>query len=181
MLVLAVSLVAAACGGGSSKKSGQASGPTTTEVPPQPGGVITSGEFIEPAGLDPIVSTGHLTTGFVEMAAVYDTLLRSLHTAVRAALFLSAIVVIAVFFAGPSRFSVWFRIRVRQGANWVGVQSDQAGWQWLAPNAFVVKRKRGLRIVVAVLAFLVLFRWDHPTPLVIFDIAVVTVLVLGII
>lgn len=114
-------------------------------------------------------------------AAVYDTLLRSLHTSVRAVLFLSAIVVIAVFFAGPSRFSVWFRIRVRQGANWVGVQSDQAEWKWLAPNAFIVKRKRGLRIVVAVLAFLVLFRWDHPTPLVIFDIAVVTVLILGII
>jgi hypothetical protein len=114
-------------------------------------------------------------------AAVYDTLLRSLHTSVRAVLFLSAIVVIAVFFAGPSRFSVWFRIRVRQGANWVGVQSDQAGWQWLAPNAFIVKRKRGLRIVVAVVAFLILFRWDHPTPLVIFDFAVVTVLVLGII
>ena len=114
-------------------------------------------------------------------AAVYDTLLRSLHTSVRAVLFLSAIVVIVVSFAGPSRFSVWFRIRVRQGANWVGVQSDQAGWQWLAPNAFVVKRKRGLRIVVAVLAFLVLFRWDHPTPVVIFDIAVVTVLILGII
>jgi hypothetical protein len=114
-------------------------------------------------------------------AAVYDTLLRSLHTSVRAVLFLSAIVVIAVFFAGPSRFSVWFRIRVRQGANWLGVQSDQAGWQWLAPNAFVVRRKRGLRIVVAVLAFLVLFRWDHPTPLVIFDIAVVTVLILALI
>jgi hypothetical protein len=114
-------------------------------------------------------------------AAVYDTLLRSLHTSVRAVLFLSAIVVIAVFFAGPSRFSVWFRIRVRQGANWLGVQSDQAGWHWLAPNAFVVKRKRGLRIVVAALAFLVLFRWDRPTPLVIFDFAVVTVLLLGII
>ncbi len=114
-------------------------------------------------------------------AAVYDTLLRSLHTSVRAVLFLSAIVVIAVFFAGPSRFSVWFRIRVRQGANWLGVQSDQAGWRWLAPNAFVVQRKRGMRIVIAVLAFIVLFRWDHPTPVVIFDIAVVTVLVLGII
>jgi hypothetical protein len=114
-------------------------------------------------------------------AAVYDTLLRSLHTSVRAVLFLSAIVVIAVFFAGPSRFSVWFRIRVRQGANWLGVQSDQAGWRWLAPNAFIVKRKRGLRIVVAVVAFIGLFRWDHPTPLVIFDFAVVAVLILGLI
>jgi hypothetical protein len=125
-------------------------------------------------------ATGH-DLPYDAAAAVYDTLLRSLHTSVRAILFFSAIVVIAVFFAGPSRFSVWFRIRVRQGANWLGVQSDQAGWRWLAPNAFVVKRKRGLRIVVAVLAFLVLFRWDHPTPLVIFDLAVVAVLVLGLI
>jgi hypothetical protein len=114
-------------------------------------------------------------------AAMYDTLVRFLHTSVRAATFFSAIVVISVFFAGPSRFAVWFRLRVRQGANWLGRQSDEAGWQWLAPNAFVVKRKKGLRIVVAVLAFLVAFRWKHPTPSIIVDIAIVTLVVLGVI
>ena len=42
-------------------------------------------------------------------AAVYDTLLRFLHTAVRAVLAFSIVVLIAVFFAGPSRLAVWFR------------------------------------------------------------------------
>jgi hypothetical protein len=114
-------------------------------------------------------------------AAVYDTLLRFLHTSVRAVLFLSAIVVIAVFFAGPSRFAVWFRFRVRQGANWLGHQSDMAEWEWLAPNAFVVKHKRGLRVVVAVVAFLVLFRWSHPTPSIIVYIGLITLFVLALI
>lgn len=114
-------------------------------------------------------------------AAVYDTLLRSLHTSVRAVLWLSAIVVVAVFFAGPSRFAVWFRLRVRQGANWLGQQSEEAEWSWLDPNGFVVKRKRGLRVVVAALAFVVLFRWSRPTPVVILGVALVTLLVLAVI
>jgi len=114
-------------------------------------------------------------------AAVYDTLLRFLHTSVRAVLFLSAIVIIAVFFAGPSRFSVWFRYRVRQGANWLGRQAEEAQWEWLAPNAFVVKHKRGMRIVIAGLAFLVLFRWSHPTPSIILYVALVTLFVLALI
>ncbi len=114
-------------------------------------------------------------------AAVYDTLVRFLHTSIRAATFFSVIVIIAVFFAGPSRFAVWFRTRVRQGANWLGKQGDEAGWGWLAPNGFVVRRKNGLRIVVAVVAFLFCFRWKHPTPSILFYIAVVTVFVLGVI
>ena len=35
-------------------------------------------------------------------AAVYDTLVRFLHTTVRAALAFSTVVIVAVFFAGPS-------------------------------------------------------------------------------
>ncbi len=62
---------------------------------------------------------------------MYDTLVRFLHQSVRAVLFLSVIVIIAVFFAGPSRFAVWFRTRVRQGANWLGRESDgPAGSGW---------------------------------------------------
>lgn len=114
-------------------------------------------------------------------AAMYDTLVRFLLTSVRAAAFFSLIVIIAVFFAGPSRFAVWFRTRVRQGANWLGRQSDEAGWEWLAPNAFVVRRKNGMRIIVAVLAFLVLFRWKHPTPSIVVYLAALTLLLLGLI
>src|SRR4051794_38671675 len=76
-LIVVVGLLAAACG--SSKKNDNSSAATTTTLPPQPGGTLTFGEFLEPAGLDSIVSTGHLSTGFVEMAAVYDTLQRYNH------------------------------------------------------------------------------------------------------
>jgi peptide/nickel transport system substrate-binding protein len=91
VLLLAVGLVAAACGddgdGGSAASgtgtSGSASGTgssaaaaTTTTLAPQVGGTLAFGEFSEPVGLDPIVSTGHGTTGAIEMAAIYDTIVR---------------------------------------------------------------------------------------------------------
>jgi peptide/nickel transport system substrate-binding protein len=80
----AAGLLASACS--SSKKSGTgatatttAGGTSATTAPsggtPQVGGTITFGEYSQPAGLDPIVSTGQGTTGAIEMAAVYDTLL----------------------------------------------------------------------------------------------------------
>ncbi len=118
---------------------------------------------------------------FDAAAAVYDTLLRFLHTAVRAVLAFSIVVLVAVFFAGPSRLAVWFRSRVRWTANWLGSESERAGWYWLAPNGFVVRRKAALRIVAAALAFLVLVFWKHPTPLRIVGLGVVTLVVLGII
>ena len=114
-------------------------------------------------------------------AAFYDSLVRFLHTSVKAVSFFSIIMIIAVFLAGPSRFAVWFRLRTRQGANWLGAQSDAAGWELLAPNELVVKRKKGLRIVVAALAFLVLFFWKHPTPSIMLYLSILTVLALGVI
>ncbi len=74
-------LLAASC---SSSSKGSASGTTTgsnsgaattTGGTPKVGGTLTFGEYSQPAGLDPIVSTGQGTTGAIEMAAVYDTLL----------------------------------------------------------------------------------------------------------
>ncbi len=114
-------------------------------------------------------------------AAMFDTLVRFLHQSVRAVLFLSVIVIVAVFFAGPSRLAVWFRTRVRQVANWLGHESERAGWQWLEPNELVVRRKKGLRIAVAVVAFVILFRWQHPTASVVLYFALVTVFVLALI
>jgi peptide/nickel transport system substrate-binding protein len=70
--VLALAIVASACG-----DSGDAGTSTTTSSrTPDVGGVLTFAEYSEPAGLDPIVSTGQGTTGAIEMAAVYDTLMR---------------------------------------------------------------------------------------------------------
>ena len=43
---------------------------------PQSGGILTFAEFSEPISLDPIVAAGNGSSGAIEMAAVYDTLLR---------------------------------------------------------------------------------------------------------
>jgi hypothetical protein len=114
-------------------------------------------------------------------AAVYDTLVRFLRTSVRAALMLSIVVVVAVFFAGPSRVALWFRGHVRSTASWLGAQSDRAGWRWLSAPGWVVGHKGALRIGVAVVAFVILFQWDHPSPAVIFWAAVITLAALAII
>ena len=118
---------------------------------------------------------------FDAAAAVYDTLVRFLDTAVRAVLTFSIVVLIAVFFAGPSRFATWFRARVAWAAGWLGSESERAGWDWLAPNGYVVRHKRMLRIVTAVLAFLWLVLTRHPTPVGIVGIGIVALIALAII
>ena len=113
--------------------------------------------------------------------AMYDTVVRFLHTSVRAVLTFSVIVLIAVFFSGGSQFAVWFRSRVRWAANWLGQQSEDAGWTWVEPNALVVRRKGVFRIIVAAVAFIVIFRWKHPSPITIIEIGLVALLILGVI
>jgi peptide/nickel transport system substrate-binding protein len=77
---LVVCLLAVSCGNDSSSagpgQSGATSQTTTTALAPRVGGTLTFAEYSEPAGLDPIVSTGSGTTGGIEMAAIYDTLMR---------------------------------------------------------------------------------------------------------
>ena len=84
-------------------------------------------------------------------------------------------------FTGPSRLAAWFRARVDEAAEWLGSESDRAGWTWLSPNAFVARYQSAFRIGTAVLAFLVLFRWKHPTPSVVFSLAVATLMILALI
>jgi len=80
--LLALVLVASGCGdSGSDNSSGSttsaaAGSATSTAKAAVSGGTLTFGEFSEPVGLDPIVSTGQGTTGAIEMAAIYDTILR---------------------------------------------------------------------------------------------------------
>lgn len=81
--LVVVSVAAAACGGddsgGEAKPDGTApstTAATTTTKAPQPGGILTFAEFSEPVSLDPIVAAGNGSSGAIEMAAVYDTLLR---------------------------------------------------------------------------------------------------------
>ena len=114
-------------------------------------------------------------------AAVFDTLVRFLRVSVRATLLFSVVIIVAVFFSGPSRAAAAFRRSVQRSANWLGAQSDEAGWGWLGAHSFFVKYKRAMRIIVTVVAFAVLFRWKHPTPMVIFWTGVIVLVLLALI
>jgi peptide/nickel transport system substrate-binding protein len=64
-------------GTGDSGESGEAAAPAGGECTEERvGGSLTVGAYSEPAGLDPIVASGAGVAGGMEMAALYDTLMR---------------------------------------------------------------------------------------------------------
>src|SRR2546430_1817966 len=80
-LVAATALVATACGdSGSDAKTDQATTTTavasTTTRAPQTGGVLRYASNSEIRGLDPIVAFGEAIAGNIELAAIYDVLVR---------------------------------------------------------------------------------------------------------
>ena len=97
-------------------------------------------------------------------AAVFDTLVRFFRVSVRAALLFSVIVIVAVFFSGPSKAATAFRRSVQRSANWLGTQTDEAGWGWLGSHAFFVKYKRPMRIIVTVVALRGAVPMEAPDP-----------------
>jgi hypothetical protein len=114
-------------------------------------------------------------------AAVYDTLVRFLHTSIRSVSTFSTVVIVALFFAGPSRLATWFRDRTRWTTGRLGAECEHAGLMWLAPLPLVVRFKTPLRVATAAIAFVTLFRWSHPTPAVILWTAVAALVALGVI
>ena len=82
-VVVVVLMLVAACT--SNKASNASAGKTSTSPAsaigsasgaPQVGGVITVGEFSAPSGLDPAKLAGGGTVGGIELAAIYDTIVR---------------------------------------------------------------------------------------------------------
>ena len=79
---VALAITAAACGdssentdGGDTGGASTTAGPSTT-LQPQTGGVLSFAAYSQIAGLDPLVALGNGTSGAIQMAAVYDTLMR---------------------------------------------------------------------------------------------------------
>lgn len=82
-LAAALALVAAGCGGDSDDDdaAGPSESPATSEAAAdgecteeRQGGQVTMGVLTQPRGLDPLVAAGAASTGGIEMAAIYDTL-----------------------------------------------------------------------------------------------------------
>ena len=55
---------------------------------------------------------------------------------------------------------------------WAGADADEVGWGVLSSSAWVARSKRLLRIILAVVLFVVAFRSPHPTSAVLFWLAV---------
>lgn len=114
-------------------------------------------------------------------AAVWDTILRYLHTSIRNALLIGIVVVLAVFLAGPSRPAVGFRRTVRRGVDRLGAETDRAGWRVLGANELVRRYRAALRIGVGVATVAILVWWSYPTPRVIVVAALVALLALAVV
>jgi peptide/nickel transport system substrate-binding protein len=79
---IALALLAAACGdsdsddGGTGATTTAPASATTTTLQPQTGGTLTFGVYSNIPGLDPLVALGSGTSGAIQMATIYDTLMR---------------------------------------------------------------------------------------------------------
>ncbi|HEV3351692.1 MAG TPA: hypothetical protein VG076_02145 [Acidimicrobiales bacterium] len=114
-------------------------------------------------------------------AASYDTMLRSLHTSVRNILFVAIVIFLTAFMSGPARPAVAFRSWWGRLMTSMGTDADHVGWGILYASAWVSRSKRVLRIVLAVVLFVVAFRWPHPTSAVLFWLAVLGLIGLAVI
>jgi hypothetical protein len=114
-------------------------------------------------------------------SAMYDALLRSLHTVIRNILLLSLVVVLVALYIGPSRPARALRATVGRAVGWLGVQADESTWRVLRPERAVGGHKSGIQAIVAVLAFATAFWWSYPTPGVLVAIALVALAVLGLV
>ncbi len=113
-------------------------------------------------------------------AAFFDTLVRFLRQSARALLAVGIIGVLGTIIFGPGsgarRFRGWFaRLlgRVGDEAGEHGIDFGPVG-QWVGRNL------TALRIGVGVLAALLLIAWDQPTATVVFVVAILALLVLGV-
>ena len=111
-------------------------------------------------------------------AAFYDTLLRSLHTSVRNIALVSVVVFLVAFLSGPARPAVAFREWWARMIASAGGGADHAAVGALSANAWVARNKRLLRIILAVVLFVVAFRWPHPTSAVLVWLAVLGLIAL---
>ena len=111
-------------------------------------------------------------------AAIYDNLLRSLHTSVRNILFVALVIAAVAWVSGPARPAVAFRGWWARSMAWAGGDADHG---MRSANAWVSGNKRLLRILLAIVVFLLAFRWPHPTTAVLFWLAVLGIVGLVII
>jgi hypothetical protein len=98
-------------------------------------------------------------------AAAFDIIVRNLRNGIRVLAVLGIIVALAAFLSGPSRVAVRIRRGSRDLISGLGQKADEAGWDAGPVGVWVGAHKMALRIAGVIVALLVLFSLNQPTPL----------------
>jgi hypothetical protein len=114
-------------------------------------------------------------------AAFFDTLIRFLRQAARALVAVGIVVALVCLVMGPGGNARRFRKAVARGLGRVGDEADERGVDFGAAGRWVGRNLVAMRIAVAVLAAAVLVAWDKPTATVVFVVAFVAVVLLGVV
>jgi hypothetical protein len=114
-------------------------------------------------------------------AAMFDTFIRFIRTALRTLLVVGLIVAAGAFLTGPSTTAVQTRSAFGSGLAWLRRTGEHAGVTTGPVGQWTYGHRRGLRIGAVALAALIFVFWGQPTGLVVILITVLLLLVLGLI
>ena len=101
-------------------------------------------------------------------AAAFDIIVRNLRNGIRVIALFGIIVALAAFLSGPSRVAARIRRGSRDLIGGLGQRADEAGWDAGPVGVWVGAHKMALRIAGVIVALLVLFSLNEPTPLSLF-------------
>jgi hypothetical protein len=114
-------------------------------------------------------------------AALYDTLVRFIRTALRTLLVVGLVVVAGAFFTGPSVTAVRTRLGIASGLGWLRHSGERMGLRTGPVGMWTYAHRTGLRVGAVALAALVFVFWGEPTAAVVILIAILLLVALGLI
>jgi hypothetical protein len=114
-------------------------------------------------------------------AALFDTLVRFIRTALRTLLVAGLVIAAGAFFTGPSVTAVRTRSALASGLGWLRRSGERAGLSTGPVGTWTYAHRTGLRVGAVALAALVFVFWGQPTAVAVILIAILLLVVLGLI
>jgi hypothetical protein len=114
-------------------------------------------------------------------ATMFDTLVRFLRQGARALLAVGVVALLVLIVMGPGRNARRLRAGVARMLGRVGDEASERGVDFGPVGQWIGGNLTALRIAVAIVAAVVLVVWEQPTATVVFVVALVGLLVLGLI
>jgi hypothetical protein len=114
-------------------------------------------------------------------AAIFDTVVRFIRTALRTLLVLGLVVAIGAFLTGPSVTAVRTRRAVTSGFAWLRQAGERGGVSTGPVGRWTYAHRTALRICAVGLAAIIFVFWGRPTAVVVILLAVLLLVVLGLI